>query len=173
VKRFLLTLVVAVGLAAWVGAEGDGSRPSAVEQAQLLHRNRELLEALVDGGVGLAQESAYLERAGRCQFMAVKLKDEIRQAAGRDERARAAELAGHLGRLIEQGMVPNLREARKTIKPGSQEEPRLFDLRDQANALLRQVGEALAANFPGAEGERSRESLDVIRSQVDQAVQSK
>jgi hypothetical protein len=166
VKRLLLTLVMTVGLAAWVGAEDDSARrPSAVEQAALLHRNRELLETLVDGGLGLTQETAPLERAERCRLMAVKLKDEIASAAGKDERDRLAELAQHLRRLIEQGLTANLRQARQSIPPHSAEEKQLFELRDLTKALLQQVEDVLAP----VEGEQIRATLASVRAQVEQA----
>jgi hypothetical protein len=170
VKRFLLTLVVAAALSAWCGAEDDSARrPSPVEQAQLLHRNRALLVALVEGGIDLTRDDSdsALVKADHCQRMAVKLKDEIRGAVGDGEAVRTLELTRHLIKLVEFALLPNLQSARQQIKPGSQEEPKLFDLRDQARSLLLQVEDVLTGEERGLE----REKIAACRSLVERAVE--
>lgn len=163
-RRFLLTLGLTVVLAAWVGAE-DVRLPSPVEQAGLLHRNRELLETLIDGGIGLSQDAGPMGRAERCQIMAVKLKDEITSAVNQGERDRATELFRHLIRLMDSGMLPNLVGARKQVQPGSQQEPELFKLRDEALGVLTQVEGAVT----GSEEDQKR--LEGCRSLIKKAVQ--
>jgi hypothetical protein len=171
VKRFLLTLVLAAGLAAWVGAEDAASRPSAVVQKELLHRNRALLDGLIDDGLKLASKPAPagpLERAEICQLMAVRMKGELLQASKAGERDRGAELAQLLRGLVVDGVAKNLGQARKQIPPQSQEEKRLFDLRDQTTALLKDAVEALG-QF-GAPAERTRQSLADSQAEVEKAV---
>lgn len=170
-KRSLLTLAIFVALSAWAsaGAENAG-RPSAPEQARLLHRNRALLEALIDGGLKLAAEGTNpLDRAAGCQLLAVRLKDELRQTAPTGESHRAAELFRHLRTLLDNGLAPNLQAARKGIPAGSQDERRLIELRDQARQLCEQLEETLnERRLP--DGEAGHDALAGSKALLEAAV---
>jgi hypothetical protein len=165
VSRYLLALVLTAGLTALVGAEGP-RRPTAVEQKDLLKLNQKLLADLIDKGVALSGVQSPLERADSCQQIAVRLNDELKRT---NDAARGAELARHLRGVIEDGVAGNLRQARKQIPAGSQEEKTLFEKRVEAKKLLVEVDSYL--KLLGGEAALVCPELAASGERVEQAVQ--
>jgi hypothetical protein len=124
-----------VALATWVGAQ-SGTKPSPAEQAQLLHRNRELIAAAVENGLLLTAQHDPLDRAENCTDLARRLAGAVEQAARADEPSRAAELGQHLRLVVDSGVTANLTQARHLIAVGSAAEQKLIDRRDQAVRVI-------------------------------------
>jgi hypothetical protein len=120
---------------------------SPAEQASRFHRNRSLLEILVQGGVSLAREEKAVERAKCCNGLAENLAEEMRVAAGAREGARVAELGDHLLSLLKHGVADNLGDARVKIPPGSAEEQEL----DKVKKLTESFMNSLEADLQGAD----------------------
>jgi hypothetical protein len=166
-KRLLLMLTLAAVLTATVWAQGTPVAPSLAEQADQFKRNRDLVEALVDGGLRLAKQEDRVERARSCNSLAERLADEIRRAARRGEEYRAGELGRHLYSLLHEGVASNLKKASANTareSPGMQE---LARIRDDTKKIIG----LLDADLPSG----SEQTLQVIRAgrdAVDAAVPS-
>ena len=168
--RFLGSLTIVVALAVWAGAEGGGSpAPPPAEQASLFHRDAELIDTLVVGAVDLTQHPAPLDKATRCRQMTESLAGELGRAADARDPARLAELADHLRSMVDEALVPTLRDARRLASVGSPEEKQLFDLRDQTEQAFRELEPRLRP--AGRDGERLLESFREGRDKVRKAVE--
>jgi hypothetical protein len=167
--RFVGTVLIAAALAAWAGAEGGAPVPSPVEQKELFHRNAALIEVLVEGGVGLTEEPGPFDRADRCRKLVERLATEVGAAAEAREPARLTELSGHLRRLVEEGLLPNLQIARQQASVGSPQERQLFHLRDQFEQTFQELAEKLQQDG-GREGRSALESFAEVRERVKDAV---
>jgi hypothetical protein len=133
VKRccVLLSLVL---LSALVCADDPGPPPTARERADLFHRDRDLIQALVDHGLLLAEETDPLKRAESCTDLAEQLDREMQQAEGKDG-PRAAELSLHLRDLLKGGVEPTLNFASGQIPKGSTDRKKLDEVSERAKKL--------------------------------------
>jgi hypothetical protein len=136
VKRFLSVVLFSAVVAAWVGAQGQAPRPSPADQAKMIQRNRALYHTAVNRGLNLTKQFDALDRAGTCTELAKEWAKEVETAAKARDHARVAELGKQLSQVVEQGVVPNLEEARKQIKAGSLYEKALEKRRDDAVGVL-------------------------------------
>src|SRR5262245_9905192 len=123
-RRLLLALPLAL-LATLVWADNPVGKTS-VERAERLHRNRGLIQDLVQGSLHLAAADDPLRRADECSELADRLAWEVGEAAAQHEHERAAELSRHLNDLLKKGVATNLTAARKRIPLGSAEEATLY-----------------------------------------------
>ena len=155
-------LVALCLLAAWAGA--DGHRPvSAPEQAQLLAANHAILDDLVTASVELAAAPGPLSRSEKGERVAVRLKDELCHAQAMGDADRANELFAHFRAILDGAVTPNLSQARRQIRPGSQEERRLAEMRErltgEKDGLLKQVRDSVGGRF-GPQIEQSKQGVE-------------
>jgi hypothetical protein len=139
---FALPLILFASFA----AADSPRRLSTAEQAEQLHRNLGLIQSVVGDSLSLARDEDRLKRAEVCIKTAADLSREIQQAVDADDSARAAELALHLRKLLTQGVVANLKDARKAIPPGVSEEDRLRDIQKRIVDDMRSLEEHLPAS---------------------------
>jgi hypothetical protein len=124
-RRSVLTLVAVSVLAAWAGAQVPRNTLDAATQAKLFKSNKTLLEDLVTHGIDLADADRPLQRAEECRKTATTLVRHLDRAAEDQDPDRVVELAGLMGDVIRDGLVPNLDDAQKEIRPG---DPRFAQL---------------------------------------------
>jgi hypothetical protein len=150
-KRCLPLLVLAL-LLPLAFAEDAPRQPTSAERVELFQRNQVLIQTLVQSGLRLAKEEEPLPRAEACGDAAQRLAEEIRQAVANHEQARLTELGQHLQALLDNGVVANLRKARRQIPAGSTYEKNLFAVRDRITAEL-----ATLEKFLAEEAEKDQE----------------
>jgi hypothetical protein len=110
----------------------------------MIQRNRSLYRTAVEKGLNLTGQTYSLHRAGTCTEMAREWAREVDAAAKARDHARVAELGKQLSQVIDQGVVPNLEEARREIQPGSLAERTLFKQRDAAVEVLKPLEDTLS-----------------------------
>jgi hypothetical protein len=135
------TLIQPVLFASFVLADLQGG-PSATIRAELLRRNRKLIEIVVQNSIALAATDNPLYRADACGDLAKRLADEIR-GVNENEWDRAIELAEYLQVVLKVGVAANLAEARRGIPSGSNDENHLFDVQEQTAAKMRALEDSL------------------------------
>jgi len=172
-KRLLVLSLALAALAAAAGAENPGRRPSDHVRIDQLKRNRDLVEALVKGGVHLAGESDPLKRADYCNGLATSLAREIEEAAARKEGARAVEMGQHLQVLLKQGVAGNVYSvAPEAPPPGSTRWKQLGEVgqhtMDVMGPLQKRLRQAAAAD--PADMRRALEAIDDGRAEVEKAL---
>src|SRR5262249_1106535 len=89
----LLGPVLLATALAWADAPALSGEPQRADQ---LRRNRNLIGALVEGGLNLAGEDDPLKRAGYCNDLAQRLAGAIKEASESRDGPRTAELGRHL-----------------------------------------------------------------------------
>jgi len=142
-SRYLSVLSLFIALAALVGAQGPVPGISPLEQARLLSRDRQLVQAAVENSLELTSQTGYLDRAKTCNRLVKVWAHEVEDAARTKDQARANEMGGLLNRVVEAGVAKNLRSARDAIQEGSPMERELFLRRDEALDVLRPLEELL------------------------------
>lgn len=125
------TLLVALVLSAWAGAQGPAPL-TAADQLRLLRANRILLTDLVTSGVELGAADGPVDRADKCRKTARVLSVALERAAEAGDADRVAELGDHLDRVVRDALVPVLDDARQTIPEGSPDAKRLKLVRESA-----------------------------------------
>lgn len=137
-------IVLALGLLVVTLVRADHA-PGEKGEVDLFHRNRELIETLVETSLRLSGEDDPLLRADCYAEMAECLADEIRESLQQEEDVRAEELGTHLHDLFEQGVSPNLRRAHQGIPAGSAEERKMQEIGQRATRALGTVKNELQA----------------------------
>jgi hypothetical protein len=173
-NRCWLVLPVLCGVFA-VGSQAEDvpEPPSAAEQAQQFHRNRELIETLVMSGLALAEQKTRLDRTVSCNDLAKKLADEMRRATRSREGYRAAELGKHLYSLLNDGVARNLKESARHIPEGSPGVQELQRIQQGVRELLKPLRDDLNNLAAPGDREQIQQALDAIGAggaAVDQAV---
>ncbi|OAI38895.1 hypothetical protein AYO40_06230 [Planctomycetaceae bacterium SCGC AG-212-D15] len=141
------------------------ARPTAANTAAVadarrvkqLKRNRNLIQALVEGGVRLAKLDDTLERAESCKQLAKSLASEIREAAQHREGERTAEMGQHFRDLLQLGVAVNIRSVRPSLPHGSLAEKHMYDVRDSFSGIAQSLEMELAART------ELQSTLDAIR----------
>jgi hypothetical protein len=131
----LLTTLAGLGLASTPQAP-----PAAAERLERLQEDRNLIVALVDGGLRLAAEDDPLQRAQTCNALVGHLAREVKQAAARKNRSRAADLGRHLQALLERGVASNLSLARSQMP---QDSPVIADVQRLGQEAVEVMGPAM------------------------------
>jgi hypothetical protein len=131
-RRSLVTLVAFMALAAWAGAQGSSRPLDAATLEMLFKRDRTLLEHLVNHGVDLTDADDPLQRAEECRKTATTLANYLGRAADDQDPDRVVELAGLMGDVVREGLVPNLNAAQEEIRPGDPREAKLVKVREHA-----------------------------------------
>ncbi len=166
---FLPGLFVLAGTILAVAQEP--AAPDDALPAHALRRNRDLIPALVRGGLSLAAEEDPVKRADACNELALRFAGEIHLAAGQHDHGRAAELGDCLYALLKQGVAVNLRSARRLTPPGSAHEAEINRVGSRA-ARLTEPLEKLLQDPDGAgpgEWKHVLQKLRDARWEVDQA----
>jgi hypothetical protein len=127
---------------AWADSQGG---PSAAARAELLRRDRALIEHVVTNSIRLAGAPDPLNRADACGELVGQLAEEIRSANLAGDTERVVELSQHLSVVVKLGFVANLTAARSAIPSGSNEEPRLQKVHDQITKKMQELEDALPA----------------------------
>lgn len=162
------TLTVFLALAAWAGAQGQPA-PSAADQLQLLQINRGVIDALIDDSVKLAGANTPVDRADVCQKTTNRLAGEVEKAATAGNLDRVAEFGGHLGRMVREGLVPTLEEA-KSVRPESPDAKRAKEIRERAIGDLGALHEALPTSGKLGDSEKVkklRQELESLRKALN------
>ncbi len=143
-----------VVLAWWCGGAGadNASRLPLSDQAQLLRRNRALVQVTVSGSLELADLNNALDRVESCQRMVRVWLREVEAAARSGDVPRALEMGEHLNKVADRGVALNLRVARNHIPPSTPDERRLLQRRDDAVRDLEQL-EAVLAELSRSDGD--------------------
>jgi len=147
-----------------MGASAQPAHPglSAGEQLDLLKTNRELLEDLLDQGTRVADANTPLDRAAECQRSADRFARELRTAIDRSDADRACEIGDLVGKIVVEGLVPNLEAARQHSKPGSPDYERVKAMHREASQSLDNLNATLPRDGPLARSKRllqAREKL--------------
>jgi hypothetical protein len=147
-RRFGLTSLVLLALAAWAGAQGPQQASlSAADQLRLHRANRVLLADLVDRGIELGRASHPIDRAEECRKTARALGVALQKAADADDADRVAELGNHLELVVRDGLVPSLDEAKRHIHPMSPDAARLKQVQETAAGDLDGTWTAIQAKL--------------------------
>jgi hypothetical protein len=96
----------------------DVPKPAVASTSRVhqLLRNRDLIKALVNGALQLADSLEPLERAKCCKKLAIYLVGEIDGAANQHDGSRAREIGEHFRELLREGVAYNL-EAVRSASP--------------------------------------------------------
>jgi len=116
---------------------------------KLFKSNRVLIENLVNHGVELSASETSIARASECRKTAVTLANYLERAAKDDQNPdRVSELAGLMGDVVRDGLVPIMDEA-KDIPPDSPDGKRFAALRETVVADLDNVRTGIPAGKVG------------------------
>jgi hypothetical protein len=129
--RPLFVFAALAALAAWVSAQ-PGSGPTAADSLRMLRANRGLYEDLTASALALSKQNTSLDRADECRKVADRLAREVREAVDRKDDDRLAEVSDHLLSVTSDGLAPNLSDARRDIRPPSEDYQRLQALHREA-----------------------------------------
>lgn len=157
-------------------APGPGDRPASrladKVRVQMLQRNKQVIQSLVDGGLKLAGEADPLKRADSCKDMVIILAGEIRQAAFGSDAARAVEMGQHLQNLLREGVADNLSTVRRNAPVGSVFEPELRRVGDWVAEVTQPLEEqlSLSTNLDDSHRQRAFQAVRVGRAEVEKAL---
>ena len=173
--RYVVSTVMLMALSALLGAQDPRAPLKASQRAELLQRNFGVAERLVDGSLQLAKTSSSLERSTSYDDIIRSLEKEIKQAAQAGDAERVAELTGHLSRLVNEGLLPNLDKARRVISANSPDEKSLFDLRDLARRMTDDIDNSVAHSTVAGNSEVQMKLKDLrdAREQVERTTEKK
>lgn len=141
-KRLLTSMLLFAVLNGVVSAQTRRSA-SPPELAKLFARNRGMLDDLVSGSIRLSGTSDALRRTESYTPVLKSLSSEMQRAIDDGDAIRAAELGRHLTSLFDRAVTPVLTSARQRIPNGSQDESKLFRLRDQSTDLLATIEKSI------------------------------
>jgi hypothetical protein len=174
-SRYVSVTLLFAALAALVGAQAPAGLAPA-QQARLLNRNRELLEATVNSSLDLTESKGPLERAAACNKLAKVWAGAVEQAVRDRDANRAAEMGGHLHKVADVGIAGNLQIARRDIQPNSPSESELYRRRDEARRELDRVEKVLSEAIridSSRDLQALLESLTLARRHIESAAEPK
>jgi len=163
--RHLATLLAAAAVSMWASAQSGNTGLSTGERLELLHNNRQLLEALLDQGTRISDANTPLDRAIECQLSTNRLAREFREAIDRADADRAHELGDHLQTIVTEGFMPNWVVAKRNAKPGSPDYERVQATHLEAAKSLESLTAAVPRTGPLAQSKR----LQLIRDRLTDA----
>jgi hypothetical protein len=171
-RRWLPLLILIAAAVPAAPAENPEPAPPPAERVQQLQRNYKLIEALVHGGLRLAEEGDALKRAEQCNGVAERLAHEIWQAAECRESARVTELGEHLCALLQYGVAVNLNLARKRIANNSNLAKSLEQISQRSAQLIQPLEEQLLRAGDPADKQEVEQVLRALqdgRTEVEKA----
>jgi len=113
-----VSFLIVCGLCAWADAQ-QTTTLTAADRLKQLQSNRKLVEKLVGHGVSLANANEPLKRAGHCRSAMGELTLALDGAIREQDASRVAELGEHLAAIVNDGLIPNLKEAKPNATPAS------------------------------------------------------
>ncbi len=163
-RRALLIPLAFLALSAWAGAQGPPTTLDAATQVKLFKSNRLLLEQLVDHGIGLANADGPIHRAEECRKTATTLANSLSRAAEDQDPERVVELAGLMGDVIRNGLVPNLNDAQNGLNPDSPGATQLAKVRANAGRDLDELPQRIPNEGKVADSQKVRDALAALQS---------
>jgi hypothetical protein len=163
-RRSLVTLIAFMALTAWAGAQGPPPPLPAATQAKLFKSNRTLLENLVNHGIDLGNADGPLRRADECRKTATTLANYLGRAAEDQDPDRVAELAGLMGNVVREGLVPNLNAAQEEIPPNSPGAAQLANVRASATDDLNSLSGKIPTVGKVAESQKVKEAIAALQA---------
>lgn len=163
--RPLLVLAACAALAAWVSAQPGG--PSAGESLRILEQNRDLYEDMTRHGLAFADRNTALDRADECQRMVARLGREVEDAARRSDPDRLAEVSDHLLAVTTDGLAPNLSDARRDIRPPSEDYERLQAVHRAAFNNLTRTADAVPTDGELGSSKRAQDARKNLTKAAD------
>ena len=170
--RTLLAGLICVLGSAIVGAQGPEPRGSVIEQYQRFERNKSIVMDLVESSIEASLQQDPLQRVDTANRLIGRLSSELQRAAQEQDAPRVMEMGRHLRTLLEEGIIPNISTARATINPQSNDEKRLFELRDRTLFGLRAIDFVLPEDASIGKYQEVRELVQGLmdaREQLGQA----
>ncbi len=161
--RPLLVLAALAALAAWVSAQ-PGSGPTAADSLRMLRANRGLYEDLTASALELSRQNTSLDRADECRKVADRLAREVREAVDRNDADRLAEVSDHLLSVATDGLAPNLSDARRDIRPPSEDYERLQTVHRQAFNNLTRTADAVPTDGELGGSKRAQAAREKLTS---------
>ncbi|MBP3957987.1 hypothetical protein J8F10_22255 [Gemmata sp. G18] len=148
-------------LAAWVGAQGPPPAPvlTAADQLRLLKTNATLIDNLVDHGVALSAADSVDKRAEQCRNASKALANAIHDAADKQEAERVAVLTDLFREVMRDGLLPTLKDGKRTVPPGSPAAMKLRDVREASVQDIAELKTALPVTGKVAESSRVKDAF--------------
>jgi hypothetical protein len=171
VNRFLLALVPLAMLTAVGWADREPRKEEL--RARQIEQNHTLIAALVDRGLGLADEDDPAKRADQLGMLAETVASEIGQAARNSESGRVDELDAHLEKILREGLVESLEKLRDQAPPGSSLAQKLEKVKARTARAVKQLEAEMQAPTTGpAMRERLRKAIRTANNGHDAVVES-
>lgn len=162
-RRAMVTVVAAVVVSAWAGAQGPAPL-SPADQVKLLKVNRILIGNLIDDSLALANAGNETERAAACRGTARSLANALKAAAHDADADRVAELADLMARVVRDGLMPNLETATRLVQPNSPQAAQLAEVKTNAIRDLEEIAAAVPEDSLLAGHAKVHESLSNLAS---------
>lgn len=161
-RRSALTLIVFAALSAWVSAQGPPPLTAEIQVKQF-QANRLLIEDLVDHGIYLSNADDSLSRAQACQRTARTLANSLERAADAGDAERVAEFAGLFSRVVREGLLPNLDEAKRSNSdPKSPRAESLKKVGDQTRGYIEGVLKAIPSDGKVGDNDKVKSAMRAI-----------
>jgi hypothetical protein len=156
-------------------AQGTKTRPTPVQKTQLLQKNYNLIEKLVDNGLKLTKQTDPLSRSENFRGTFLELEQQILAALHERDADRLVELNEHLQSLSSRGLLPTVGAARETISQNHPNESRLFEVRDLTERIIGNLQEAITrSSISGTvEAKQLHQTLESIRSDLAKRMEVK
>ena len=168
-KRTLLGLTAVLTVCLTLSAQGSSSaKLTAAEHRKLLQLNQILIEDLIESSLKLSKSSNPLEAALQHVTVSIRLGRSLDDAIQRDDPDRAAEVAALLDSVVGEALLPQLKEAGRTIPFGSPDYKRYIECHREAFDRLAKLAEAMPAEGTGWKAERVTLSRNQLAKSLEQ-----
>jgi hypothetical protein len=168
VKRTLLGLVALLAVCLTISAQGSGAKLTAAERLKLLQLNQNLIEDLIYSSLKLSKSSNPLDAAEQHVGVSIRLGRSLDEAIQRNDPDRAAEVAALLDSVVGKALLPQLREAGRTIPAGSPEYARYIECHRKAYERVAKLAEAMPAEGTGWKAERVNTTRTLLAKSLEQ-----
>ena len=160
-RRNVLTLFVFVALCAWVSAQGPPQLTAEIQVKQFKN-NRILIENLVDDGIYISNADDSIARAQACQRTARTLANYLERAAGDGDAERIAEFDGLMTKVVREGLLPNINDAKRSIVPESPDADRLRKVNDLTRRDLAGILKSIPTHGSVGDNDKVKSALASI-----------
>ena len=168
-KRTLLGLVSLLAVCLTISAQGSGTRLTAAERLKLLHLNQNLIEDLIESSLKLSKSSNPLVAAEQHVGVSIRLGLSLDEAIQRNDPDRAAEMAALLDSVVGEALLPQLKEAGRTIPASSPDYARYIECHSKAYDRVAKLADTMPNDGTGWKAERvatSRAQLAKLLQQI-------
>lgn len=168
--RWVYMPIAFLALAAWAGAQGPPSAQplSAEDKLRLLKANGTLIEGLVYQGIDLSRADRPEQRVEECRKAAQLLADAARDAAGKQDAERVAELTGLFRDVVRDGFLPTYAKGTQEVTPGSPADRKIKEQRELAVRDVTGLKAAIPASGTVGENARVRDALKQLDELAEQ-----